>query len=115
MQTMHAMTFGHIKDSKLKYSSMQDHLIRTCEEVNSIHGAMHGNLLIPTEDTGFVKQIHLIESFKGAGFLSAISLMGEIGDFPAFSKPKQLFAYFGLDPSQEHTLVDLKEPRSTCV
>lgn len=25
--------------------------------------------------------------------------MGEIGDFSAFSKPKQLFAYFGLDPA----------------
>lgn len=51
------------------------------------------------EDTNFVKQIHLIETFKGAGFLSAVSLMGEIGDFSAFSKPKQLFAYFGLDPA----------------
>lgn len=50
-------------------------------------------------DTDFVKQLHLIESFKGAGFLSAVSLMGEIGDFSAFSKPKQLFAYFGLDPA----------------
>jgi hypothetical protein len=27
------------------------------------------------KDTEFVKQIHLIESFKGAGFLSAVSLM----------------------------------------
>ena len=26
------------------------------------------------KDTEFVKQIHLIESFKGAGFLSAVSL-----------------------------------------
>lgn len=51
------------------------------------------------EDTDFVKQVHLIETFKGAGFLSAVSLMGEIGDFSAFSKPKQLFAYFGLDPA----------------
>ncbi len=39
----------------------------------------------------------MIETFKGAGFLSAVSIMGEIGDFSAFSKPKQLFAYFGLD------------------
>lgn len=51
------------------------------------------------EDTDFVSQIHLIESFKGAGFLSADSLMCEIGDFSAFHSPKQLFAYFGLDPA----------------
>ena len=59
---------------------------------------MH-ELVDANEDTNFVKQIHLIETFKGAGFLSAVSLMGEIGDFSAFSKPKQLFAYFGLDPA----------------
>ena len=59
---------------------------------------MH-ELVTANEDTVFVKQIHLIETFKGAGFLSAVSLMGEIGDFSAFSKPKQLFAYFGLDPA----------------
>ena len=56
-------------------------------------------LVDSNQDTDFVKQIHLIETFKGAGFLSAVSLMGEIGDFSAFSKPKQLFAYFGLDPA----------------
>ena len=59
---------------------------------------MH-KLVSDDEDTDFVKQIHLIETFKGASFLSAVSLMGEIGDFSAFSKPKQPFAYFGLDPA----------------
>lgn len=59
---------------------------------------MH-TLVDTNETTDFVKQIHLIESFKGAGFLSAVSLMAEIGDFSAFNLPKQLFAYFGLDPA----------------
>ena len=49
-------------------------------------------------DELLVKQIRLIETIRGAGFLSA-ALMAEIGDFAAFSKPKQLFSYFGLDPS----------------
>jgi len=44
---------------------------------------MH-ELVDTNEDTIFVKQIHLIETFKGAGFLSAASLMGEIGDFSSF-------------------------------
>lgn len=60
--------------------------------------ALH-DLVDSNEDTDFVKQIHLIETLKVAGFLSAVSLMGEIGDFSAFTKPKQLFAYFGLDPA----------------
>ncbi|OOB75051.1 hypothetical protein AXF41_10390 [Clostridium haemolyticum] len=59
---------------------------------------MH-ELVDANKTTDFVKHIHLIESFKGAGFLSAVSLMGEIRDFSAFNSPKQLFAYFGLDPA----------------
>jgi len=50
-------------------------------------------------DELFVKQIRLIETIPGAGFLSAAALMAEIGDFFAFNSPKHLFAYFGLDPS----------------
>jgi len=47
----------------------------------------------------FVEQIKLIDSIPGAGFFSSVALMCEIGDFNAFNNPKQLFAYFGLDPS----------------
>jgi transposase len=47
----------------------------------------------------FIKQIHLIDSINGVGFMSAVTLMCEIGDFSAFKSPKQLFAFFGLDPS----------------
>ena len=47
----------------------------------------------------FVKQIQYLDSIPGVGFLSAVTLMCEIGNFAAFTKPKQLFAYFGLDPS----------------
>jgi len=47
----------------------------------------------------FIKQIHIVESINGVGFISAVTLMCEIGDFSAFKRPKQLYAYFGLDPS----------------
>lgn len=47
----------------------------------------------------FIKQIHLLDSIKGIGFISAVALMCEIGDFSVFKKPKQLYAYFGLDPA----------------
>ena len=46
----------------------------------------------------FIKQVHLLDSISGIGFLSAVTLMCEIGDFNAFNTPKQLFAYFGMDP-----------------
>lgn len=47
----------------------------------------------------FVKQINLVDSIPGIGFLTAVTIMCEIGDFSAFANPKQLFAYFGLDPA----------------
>ena len=57
------------------------------------------NFTIKYEDENFIQQIHLLDSIKGVGFISAVTLMCEIGDFSAFSKPKQLYAYFGLDPA----------------
>lgn len=94
-----ANEFGYILDSNIKRIRLYIRFIRKYdEEISLILDSMH-ELVNANEDTDFVKQIHLIETFKGAGFLSDISLMSEIGDFSAFSKPKQLFAYFGLDPS----------------
>ena len=94
-----ANEFGYIIDSNIKRIRLYISFIRKYnEEIAGIMDALH-ELVDANEGTDFVKQIHLIETFKGAGFLSAVSLMGEIGDFSAFSKPKQLFAYFGLDPA----------------
>lgn len=47
----------------------------------------------------FVDQINFLCSIPGAGFISSITIMCEIGDFNAFSSPKQLLAYFGIDPT----------------
>ena len=94
-----ANEFGYIIDSNIKRIRLYISFIRKYnDEIAGIIDALH-ELVDTNEVTDFVKQIHLIETFKGAGFLSAVSLMGEIGDFSAFSKPKQLFAYFGLDPA----------------
>lgn len=50
-------------------------------------------------DELFIRQIRLLETIKGCGFLSAVTLMCEIGDFSVFSSPKKLYAYLGLDPA----------------
>ena len=57
------------------------------------------NLIIKYADDIVVKQIKLLESIPGIGFLSAVTLICEIGDISLFNSPKKLFAYFGLDPS----------------
>jgi transposase len=43
--------------------------------------------------------IQLLNSIPGIGLLTAATIIAEIGDFSAFSKPKKLVAYFGIDPS----------------
>lgn len=43
--------------------------------------------------------IRLLDSIPGIALISAITLIAEIGDIDLFSKPKQLVAYFGIDPS----------------
>lgn len=49
-------------------------------------------------DSVLKHQVALVQSIPGAGFLTAVTLVCEIGDFKAFLRPKQLYAYFGLDP-----------------
>lgn len=51
------------------------------------------------QDTLIYDQICLLQSLRGIGFLSAVVLIAEIGDFNLFSSPKKLYAYFGLDPA----------------
>ena len=69
------------------YEKEMQQLLRTIRQILDEH-----------PEKTFVKQIQLLESIKGCGFLSAVTLMCEIGDFSVFSSPKQLYAYFGLDP-----------------
>ena len=58
------------------------------------------------------KQVDLLETIPGLGFLTAVTLVCEMGDFSVFRRPKQLYAYFGLDPkvrqSGNFTGTDLK-------
>ncbi len=45
------------------------------------------------------RNIELLDEIPGIGFLTAATLIAEIGDFSLFNSPKALTAFFGLDPS----------------
>lgn len=48
-------------------------------------------------DSVLARQTRLLKSIPGAGFLTAVTIVCELGDFAAFRRPKQLYSYFGLD------------------
>ena len=56
---------------------------------------------IKSNDTpkSFRDNVALLISFPGIGFITAVTLISEIGDPKRFKHPKQLVAFFGIDPS----------------
>jgi len=58
------------------------------------------NLLYSSQiPQSILDNIELLKSIPGVGELTAITIIGEIGDIKNFTKPKHLVAFFGLDPS----------------
>lgn len=94
-----ANVFGHSLPSDAELIRLYISLIRTYDNaadsvMQSIKAAVESE-----PDELFANQIRLLETIKGCGFLSAVTLMCEIGDFSVFSSPKKLYAYLGLDPA----------------
>ena len=63
--------------------------------LKEIENVLHSNDV----SSKFKQNILLLMSIPGVGFISAVTILTEIGDFQGFLKPKQLVAYFGIDPS----------------
>ena len=71
-----------------------------CSVINPIITKNSTNINIrKLQDTLIYGQICLLQSLRGIGFLSAVVLIAEMGNFKLFSSPKKLYAYFGLDPA----------------
>ena len=94
-----AKIFGHSLSSDAKLINLYISMIRTYN--NAANDVMRSirTAIESQSDELFVKQIKLLETIKGCGFLSAVTLMCEIGDFSVFPSPKKLYAYLGLDPA----------------
>jgi transposase len=91
--------FGHFVSSNSVQIRLFVNFIRQYDrEIANVLSLMHELVAEHTDET-FARQIRLIETIPGAGFLSAVTIICEIGDFSVFKSPKQLFAYFGLDPA----------------
>ncbi len=73
------------------YKEYQKHLDDILEALHESVDKLQG--------TAVYDHICLLQSLRGIGFLSAVVLIAEMGDFGLFSSPKKLYAYFGLDPA----------------
>ena len=94
-----AATFGHGVDSSLYLIRHFVGMIRTLDAKAGELLDQVKQILKAHPDEPFAEQVHLLQTIPGVGFLCAVTLVCEIGDFRAFRHPKQLYSYFGLDPA----------------
>lgn len=93
-----AKIFGCNLDSVYFNISTTLTLIKGMDAAISDTMAQVHSLVKEHDSEKFIQQIYWLNSITGIGFLSAVTIMCEIGDFSVFKRPKQLFAYFGMDP-----------------
>ena len=94
-----ALVFGRALNSNAvrirlyiaSYMEYQKHLDNLLEAIHESVEQLQG--------TTVYERIGILQSLRGIGFLSAVVLIAEMGDFDLFSSPKKLYAYFGLDPA----------------
>jgi len=69
------------------------------EQIEALLNEIESSVNSSSTPKEFKNNINLLLSFKGIGFITAVTLMSEIGDPTRFKHPKELVAFFGIDPS----------------
>jgi transposase len=69
-----------------------EHIDETAHHVEALTRGLHEHL----DDQ---PALHLLMTIPGVGFITAATLMAELGDWRRFRGPKQVAAYFGLVPT----------------
>ena len=93
-----AKQFGHWNPGVAVLIRHYIDMIRLLDAQTKALLAQVRKMLAEPMNMGIARQVELLQTIPGIGFLSALTLVCEIGDFKAFKHPKQLFSYFGLDP-----------------
>lgn len=92
-----AKIFGCNLDSVYFNISITLTLIKGMESAVTNTMTQIHSLIKENDSEKFIQQIYWLNSITGIGFLSAVTIMCEIGDFSVLGSPKQLFAYSGMD------------------
>ncbi|CAA7601968.1 Transposase IS116/IS110/IS902 family [Acididesulfobacillus acetoxydans] len=67
--------------------------------LNGIDAQIHTMIELEQFPAKARRNIELLDEIPGIGFLTAATLIAEIGDFRLFKSPKAFTAFFGIDPS----------------
>jgi len=94
-----ALSFGHGNSGISFLIGHYVEMIRILDEQTAAVLKQIKRSVSENADSLLARQTRLLESIPGAGFLTAVTIVCELGDFSAFRRPKQLYSYFGLDPS----------------
>lgn len=76
--------------------------LHTLREVEERIGRLDQALIDEAATHPKAEMIRILQSLRGIGFLTAVTLVSEIGSFARFSSPARLMAYLGLVP-REHS------------
>lgn len=76
--------------------------LHTLNEIEQRIGRLEKALMEEAATHPKAEMIRILQSLRGIGFLTAVSLVSEIGSFARFSSPAKLMAYLGLVP-REHS------------
>lgn len=78
-------------------------MISTIESITYSMKRLEKTIQNQVESTAFPERfrrnIHLLDAMPGIGFISAVTLIAELGDFSRFRSPKAFVAFFGVDPT----------------
>ena len=76
--------------------------LHTLNEIEQRIGRLEHALMEEAATHPKAEMIRILQSLRGIGFLTAVSLVSEIGSFARFSSPAKLMAYLGLVPVSIH-------------
>ena len=93
-----ALSFGHGNSGITFLIGHYVEMIRILDQQTAAVLKQVKQNLLDHPDSLLTRQTKLLESIPGAGFLTAVTIVCEIGDFSAFRCPKKLYSYFGFDP-----------------
>jgi len=91
---------------KFPYASMQiafDEMLHALDEIEQRMGRLEKALVEQAALGSKASLIQVLQSLRGIGFLTAVTLAAEIGSFARFRSPAQLMAYLGLVPREYST------------